>query len=322
MSSFAGSDGGSKTFSISALAGNEARGGEESSSKVPNPHVGSTPSPETQMRKHLRDTSAKSNTNPPCPLLDNISLAMADFTGVCDWGMARTHNFMGCSTSSSDSDTAVEGVKRHFSQVYTGKDETGDIVLDCDAAHATELALLPKVETIQFLVIDDSKIQRRMAERVLSGPLGREVWQVQSVETGEAAIALVSRLVKRPDVLIIDQDLKTAGGRMMGTDVVARLKAQDGWDDTVFIGLTATGQEARDAFIEAGADLVWTKPMPEKFEVQAAIYNFQNKRKQKLHGNAEGEVTPLLKSVEKVTTLSVPTKCAIKGDNSSDTDAS
>jgi CheY-like chemotaxis protein len=159
---------------------------------------------------------------------------------------------------------------------------------------------LPGLEVVNILVIDDSKVQRKLAAHVLSGPLGCEVWNVKGFESGEHALRYITSLEKRPDVLMVDQNLRSAGGRLNGNELVAHVIGKGWKEDTVIIGITSEGQDARDAFVKAGCHIVWTKPMPEKYEIQAAIYGIQQNRQRAkkaalLANEAQGHNTPVTK---------------------------
>ena len=212
-----------------------------------------------------------------------IDISLVDFTGKGTWkgeGQAQSRPRQGRSalspsTSESDEDH-TRYISEHYSAALSGYG--GDEPCSVEKQKLLEMSALPSLDVINFLFIDDSKVQRRLAERVLSGPLGCEVWNVNSFESGEQALSHVSKLQQHPDVLIVDQNLQSAGGRLFGNEIVAQLKAQGDWQKTVIIGITAEGQDARAAFEAAGCDLVWTKPMPEKFEIQAALHTIQKKR--------------------------------------------
>ena len=115
-------------------------------------------------------------------------------------------------------------------------------------------------EPISILVIDDIKMNRTMVKRrILKGiaPNAR----IREAATGEEALLICG--TERFDVMIVDQFMESAGGVMVGTDVVFAMRRMR--IDSVLIG--CSGNDIGTQFFDAGADMVWQKPMPSNNQI-------------------------------------------------------
>ena len=121
-----------------------------------------------------------------------------------------------------------------------------------------------KRPTYSVLVIDDSVVQRKVTRNLLAGDIGEEFWLVNAVENGERAIEYIESTRKVPDIIIVDQILSTAGGVMLGHEVVAALRKRPQFQEVIIIGCSSFASEASRCMYEAGCDGVWSKPMPSK----------------------------------------------------------
>ncbi|HEY5935467.1 MAG TPA: response regulator [Kofleriaceae bacterium] len=106
-----------------------------------------------------------------------------------------------------------------------------------------------------ILVVEDSALMRDFmqagAERVSEGEVR---FTVDTVESAEAAL---TRLAEREyDLALVDLYLPTA---MSGADLVRTVRAGGG--DVAMIGFSIGGPAARDAFLDAGADVFLDKPV-------------------------------------------------------------
>lgn len=106
-----------------------------------------------------------------------------------------------------------------------------------------------------ILVVEDSALMRDFmqagADRISEGDVR---FAVDTVESAEAALA---RLAERDyDLALIDLYLPTA---MTGADLVRSVRAAGG--DLVMIGFSIGGRAAREAFLDAGADVFLDKPV-------------------------------------------------------------
>ncbi|MDB4955478.1 MAG: response regulator receiver modulated PilZ sensor protein [Myxococcales bacterium] len=133
-------------------------------------------------------------------------------------------------------------------------------------AFSTEQALLSRLlsehddrtaaEPCRILVVEDSALMRDCmqlsAERYAHRPV-RVV--VDAAESADHALELLGR--ERYELLLVDLFLP---GAMNGADLVRELRAREHGDMPI-IGFSVGGITARDAFLEAGADLFLDKPV-------------------------------------------------------------
>jgi CheY-like chemotaxis protein len=135
---------------------------------------------------------------------------------------------------------------------------------------------------LSVLIVDDSVIHRKITMKALGGLIDEVMWMVDSAENGESAMSFVQK-TKIPDVIIIDQNMESTGGRMLGHQVVELLKQDPAFDHVVIIGCTGMSEIAHRDLMRAGCDAVWSKPMPSRNEAQAQIFRFlELKRNQAL----------------------------------------
>uniref|UniRef100_A0A7S0SSD0 Response regulatory domain-containing protein n=1 Tax=Chromulina nebulosa TaxID=96789 RepID=A0A7S0SSD0_9STRA len=147
-----------------------------------------------------------------------------------------------------------------------------------------------KKRHLSILVVDDSLMQRRLSEKKLGGYVDGSIWTVSTAENGEIALRLCDEIPqidlnskpkesKRPDVIIMDQFMESSGGRLLGHEVVSLLRQKPGYKDVVIIGCTGSAdEEAKNQFISAGCDAVWSKPMPSKQEALSQILSILKSR--------------------------------------------
>jgi CheY-like chemotaxis protein len=115
---------------------------------------------------------------------------------------------------------------------------------------------------IHVMLIDDSEVVRKMGRARIAGKREHEMWSVTTAETGERASQLIECTGKAPDVIIVDQYLSSAGGKLLGNQWVSKVRRNPIFADTMFIGCSDYTSEARQAFLDAGCDAVWPKPLP------------------------------------------------------------
>jgi signal transduction histidine kinase/CheY-like chemotaxis protein len=120
--------------------------------------------------------------------------------------------------------------------------------------------LEPIQEPISFLIIDDVKINRLMLKKRFQKVVAPNCTLTEA-STGEEALKILESMVKqeqRFDVIIVDQYMEDAGGVLIGTDVVVAMRRMK--IDSLIIG--SSGNDLATEFHQAGADLVWQKPIP------------------------------------------------------------
>jgi CheY-like chemotaxis protein len=108
--------------------------------------------------------------------------------------------------------------------------------------------------------MDDVKMNRVMLERRLKKAVAPNAEIVMAVN-GEEALDIVREC--RFDIIICDQYMEEAGGVMVGTDVIIAMRREN--VEALIIG--CSGNDLDDEFHQAGADLVWGKPMPSNEEI-------------------------------------------------------
>jgi CheY-like chemotaxis protein len=144
-----------------------------------------------------------------------------------------------------------------------------------------------KNHALSVLIVDDSVIQRKLSQKVLGGMIDEVMWMVECAENGERAMQLVQTSPRRPDVIIIDQNMEPGGGLMLGHQVVALLRKDKAFDNVVIIGCTGMAEEARQDLLLAGCDAVWSKPMPSREQAQAQIVQILRNKKSGSFNNSE-----------------------------------
>jgi CheY-like chemotaxis protein len=130
------------------------------------------------------------------------------------------------------------------------------------------------VPALSVLIVDDSITQRKLATKALGGEIDDILWMVDTAENGERAMQLVQNSPRPPDVIIIDQNMESTGGRLLGHEVVAKLRTNIYFRSVVIIGCTGFFEAAERHFIDAGCDAVWPKPIPSKEIAQSQINQF------------------------------------------------
>lgn len=143
-----------------------------------------------------------------------------------------------------------------------------------DDDRSSKIARVFNSPSLSVLVVDDSPLQRKLALRSLGGQIDNMMWMIDTAETGERAMQLVQNSPRPPDVIIIDQNMESAGGRLLGHQVVEQLRKNIYFRSVVIIGCTGFFEAAEKHFINAGCDAVWSKPLPSKEIVQSQIHEF------------------------------------------------
>jgi signal transduction histidine kinase/CheY-like chemotaxis protein len=118
----------------------------------------------------------------------------------------------------------------------------------------------PIDEPIKILIVDDVKMSRIMLERRLKKAATPNADFTTAIN-GEEALEIVKD--SRFDIIICDQYMEEGGGVLVGTDVIIAMRRE--CVDALIIG--CSGNELEEHFHEAGADLVWGKPIPNNNEI-------------------------------------------------------
>jgi len=134
-------------------------------------------------------------------------------------------------------------------------DDAGRRALEALIAR-TDAAAAARGASLRGLIVDDSLIVRE----ILSYTFRRRtrVGPTSTIDVVADAEQAAERLAKeRYDFAIIDQLLPGQSG----AELVAAIRAQPRHAGLPIVGISVAGNEARDAFVAAGADLYLNKPM-------------------------------------------------------------
>lgn len=134
----------------------------------------------------------------------------------------------------------------------------------------------PIEDPLRILIVDDIKMNRTMLSRRIKKGIAPNA-EVITAETGEKALEIChyngeaneSTETAAIDIIICDQFMEEAGGVLLGTDTIIALRRNK--IDALIIG--CSGNDLDASFYEAGADIVWGKPMPPNSEI---IEQFQD----------------------------------------------
>ena len=130
-------------------------------------------------------------------------------------------------------------------------------------------AILPIERPFKLLLVDDIQMNRSMLKRRFAKKVASQA-VITEASTGEEALDLINEEINKIsnggvgipqlpyDVIIVDHYMEQAGGIMVGTDAVIAMRR---------IGLKSfiigcSGNDMEQQFFDAGADVVWKKPMP------------------------------------------------------------
>ena len=73
---------------------------------------------------------------------------------------------------------------------------------------------------------------------------------VNTADSGERAIQVLESSVKLPDILVVDQNMSSSGGALLGHEVVQKIRENPAFSDMIIIGCTAYAEEAGKFFLE------------------------------------------------------------------------
>jgi signal transduction histidine kinase/CheY-like chemotaxis protein len=118
----------------------------------------------------------------------------------------------------------------------------------------------PIEEKISVLIMDDIKINRSLLQRRIKKAIAPNATVVM-VESGEGALKICE--TQTFDIIICDQFMEEGGGVMVGTDVIIAMRRNK--VNAFIIG--CSGNDLDKEFFQAGADMVWGKPMPNNTEM-------------------------------------------------------
>jgi CheY-like chemotaxis protein len=108
--------------------------------------------------------------------------------------------------------------------------------------------------------MDDVKMNRMMLQGRITKAIAPNA-KIALAASGEEAMEIVKE--QKFDVIICDQYMEESGGVMVGTDAIIAMR-REGMDSFI---IGCSGNDLEDEFLEAGADMVWGKPMPSNNEI-------------------------------------------------------
>lgn len=113
----------------------------------------------------------------------------------------------------------------------------------------------PIQDSLQILVVDDLKLNRRWLRRRLEKKISPNSL-VEEACCGEEALKLCGS--NDYDIIIMDHYMDEGGGILTGVDTIIALRRQN--VKACIVG--CSGNDLETSFLLAGADLVWRKPLP------------------------------------------------------------
>ena len=73
---------------------------------------------------------------------------------------------------------------------------------------------------------------------------------VNTADSGERAIQVLESSLNVPDILVVDQNMYSSGGSLLGHEVVQKIRENAAFSDMIIIGCTAYAEEAGKHFFE------------------------------------------------------------------------
>jgi len=111
------------------------------------------------------------------------------------------------------------------------------------------------------LIVDDDKIVRLMTIKILK--CVAPDWRFIEANSGEQAVQLLEEAKdyhKPFHLVLMDHFMPLGGGTMTGAEATERIRQND--QETIIIGMS--GNDLKSEYLESGAQLFWTKPLPSK----------------------------------------------------------
>ena len=138
------------------------------------------------------------------------------------------------------------------------------------------LKVAQKAEEVRsVLLIEDDMVNTMVLKHTLESAPGLKALnlRVETLQTAEEMVALYERTHARDwnyALVILDENLSDAGGVMLGSEGLRRLRQQG--CDTRFISCSCfCSPQDRKKYIDAGANAVWPKPYPQCADMAASI---------------------------------------------------
>jgi signal transduction histidine kinase/CheY-like chemotaxis protein len=128
---------------------------------------------------------------------------------------------------------------------------------------------IPKYMNI--LIVDDSIAASKLLIRRLL--MISEDLQPFTALNGEEAIQICEDYQGGFDLIIMDQNMQSTGGVLLGHETVRIMRSQLGMTHTAIFGCTGNEVDCRTLFLAAGADEVWPKPTPSLDDMVQSIFS-------------------------------------------------
>jgi len=130
-------------------------------------------------------------------------------------------------------------------------------------------------DEISMLIVDDIKMNRLMLRRRVKKEIAPNA-KITEAKTGEEALEICED--KYFDIIVMDQHMEEAGGVLLGTDTVAKLRKRK--IDSVIVG--CSGNDIDELFMLAGTDWVMKKPTPPNNVIAKHLRYLLEERKKNL----------------------------------------
>ncbi|CAE7567280.1 unnamed protein product, partial [Symbiodinium microadriaticum] len=100
-------------------------------------------------------------------------------------------------------------------------------------------------------------------------------WNITEARNGEEALRLIISSQGGFDVIFVDENLQGTGGYLLGHEVVRILRGHRSLlPSVIIIGCSSNASKYAHAFLEAGADAVWPKPLPCDTQIMSEICKY------------------------------------------------
>jgi CheY-like chemotaxis protein len=126
---------------------------------------------------------------------------------------------------------------------------------------------------LRLLLVDDSSAALKLLVRRFKMIRG-DIDTVMAIN-GEEALALCESKSGGFDVILMDENMQSTGGVLLGHEVVKLMRERLGMSKSVIIGCTGNAATCRDEFLASGANDVWYKPTPSVEEMVDQIYTMR-----------------------------------------------
>jgi len=134
----------------------------------------------------------------------------------------------------------------------------------CEQPHEPAALPAPDVamidQPLNILIVDDIKMNRTMLMRRIQKAIAPKA-KISTAQTAEEALEICNS--REFDIIICDQYMEEAGGVMVGTDAIIAMRRNK--VNAFIVGCSGNDLDAE--FYNAGADMVWGKPVPTNAEI-------------------------------------------------------